>query len=464
MNGGPELKRRQSRDSSDERRAGAKLLWLLIGASAGVLLLAAIARGLPQRALRVVAGEPDRGGQVGAWGPLHIRFSEPLASALPSNAVRIEGQPSPSVEVDGSSIVVRPAVALPAGEGHSLELSPDLLGADGSRLGAEVSWSFTVRDAAIAFLRREGGAWRLYRTAGEGPRLLSGEREVTSYSPAPDGSGVVFSGRNREGGSDLWWVDRNGENLRQLLECGPDRCLEPAWAPDEERIAFVRRPSGVEVSQEPRIWTLPLDGGEPAPLYQDPARRGTAPTWSPDGLRLAYYDPSVQGVRVLDLDTVTEDVLPTGTGVSGAWSPDGGSLLLPVMEFEGETPLTALYKLDLSREQVTPVLRRGSGWRQVAVPAWSPEGDWIALAALREGSGPVPLMWRMRPDGSQAQTVGALAGYAFGGPDWDPWGERLLFQRLRTGEPDAEPDLMVWSRQDGTDVRLTGAASGSWLP
>ena len=419
------------------------------------------ARGVRQT---LVGGQPERGGQVGALGPLRIRFSEPLASAVPSGAVRFDGQPSPDIEIDGNWLVVRPVNPLATGRDHTLELGPDLLAADGSRLGTRVSWSFTVRNAAIAFLRREGGAWRLYRSTAEAPLLLSGDRDITSYAPAPDGNGLVFSARNREGGSSLWWVDRAGENRRQLLECGTERCLEPTWAPNGERIAFVRRADGGNGSQGPRIWTLSLEKGEPAPLYQDPGRHGTAPAWSPDGLHLAYYDPTVQGVRVLDLDTVTEDVLPTGTGVSGSWSPDGGSLLFPVMEFEGETPLTALYELDVSSEQVTPILRRGAGWRQVAVPAWSPQGDWIALAALREGSGPLPVMWRMRADGSEAETVAAQAGFTFGGPDWDPWGERLLFQRLRSGEPDAEPDLLVWSRQEGLEVRLTGAASGSWLP
>lgn len=457
------MQRHQYQDRR-EKVGAAKLLWLLFGALVGVLMLALIDRGLPQRGLRVVGGEPDRGGQVGAWGPLRIRFGEPLASAVPSSAVQIEGQPIPNVEVDGSWLVVRPASPIAAGSEHTLELGPGLLAADGGSLDTRLSWSFTVREAAIAFLRQDGGLWRLYRTAAEGPLLLSGDHDITSYAPAPDGSGLVFSARNREGGSGLWWIDRDGEKLRQLLECGPDRCFDPAWAPAGDRIAFVRRSAGGEVSQGPRIWTLAVEGGEPAPLYQDRERRGSEPAWSPDGLHLAYYDPTVQGVRVLDLDTVSEEVLPTGTGVSGSWSPDGGSLLFPVMEFEGETSLTALYKLDLSSEQITAILRRGRGWRQVAVPAWSPDGDWIAVAALREGAGPVPMMWRMRPDGSQAQSLGEQAGFTFGGPDWDPWGERLLFQRLRLGDPDAEPDLIVWSQGSGTELRLSGAASGSWLP
>lgn len=437
--------------------------WLLAGLLLGLALAWLLVLGLPRPGLRVVAGEPARAGLVGAHGPLRLRFSQPLAAAVPDRAVMVDSRTPGSLDVDGEWLEIRPAQALAAGEEHRIQLGPELLAANGDILGQAVSWPFEVRPAQIVFLQPAVEAWRLQRTTADEALLLSGERQVSGFSVAPDGETLVYSASNRRGGADLWWVDRDGAEERMLLDCGADRCLDPDWAPAGDRIAFTRR-SDTSSADGPRLWTIGVDDGDAAPLYQDEARLGLDPVWSPDGLRLAYYDPSVQGVRILDLDSVSEQVLPTASGVSGAWSPDGSIFLFPVTEFEGELPLSALYRLDLQADEVAPLLRRDQGWRQVGVPAWSPNGDWLALTAQRSGAGPTQVMWRLRADGTGATALADRAGFSYGGPDWDPWGEQLLFQRLPLGGSAPSPDLMIWSEAGGVELRLNNAGLARWVP
>jgi Tol biopolymer transport system component len=105
---------------------------------------------------------------------------------------------------------------------------------------------------------------------------------------SPDGSRVVFARTdvNRESGkpgTQLWIVDGDGGNLRQLTRTGTGNS-SPAWAPDGRSLAFVTKRDG---DKPFGIALLAFDGSEPRILVRHTAAPASL-AFSPDGRTLAY--------------------------------------------------------------------------------------------------------------------------------------------------------------------------------
>jgi len=101
----------------------------------------------------------------------------------------------------------------------------------------------------------------------------------------------------------------------------------PDWSPDGTRVAFTDYRNEYQ-----DIWVIPVFGGPPAKLTNDPAR-DYLPAWSPDGSRIAFQ------------------------------SDRGGSYDIWLMSSAGESPTQLTYDL---------------GARS---PSWSPDGSRIAFSA-----------------------------------------------------------------------------------
>lgn len=86
-----------------------------------------------------------------------------------------------------------------------------------------------------------GDSWTLYVSDPDGDdrrRLDTGELDATDASFAPDGRWVVFSGGGEEL-ADLWAVEVDGAGLVQLTS-DPGYEGAPSWSPDGSRVAFER--------------------------------------------------------------------------------------------------------------------------------------------------------------------------------------------------------------------------------
>ena len=167
------------------------------------------------------------------------------------------------------------------------------------------------------------------------------------------------------------------------------------------------------------------------------ARAGTAPTWSPDGRRLAYVAPAELGptdLYVADADGSHRAPLTRTEAAdesSPDWSPDGRSL---VVERDGTL---VVVRADGASERVLTPGRE---------PAWSKSGK-IAFVSDRTGSEELYVI-DSTGRGLRRLTTSPAAESA---PSWSPDGRRLAF----VSNHGTAVDLYVLDVAVGSATQLT---------
>ena len=94
--------------------------------------------------------------------------------------------------------------------------------------------------------------------------------------------------------------------------------IAPAVSPDGTEVAFAATFPGEAVTSDTRLYVANIDGSAIRCLG-----RGTLPSWSPEGRRIAFssYSPN-RGVWITRVD-LDDRMLVDETGWGGCWSPDG---------------------------------------------------------------------------------------------------------------------------------------------
>lgn len=144
----------------------------------------------------------------------------------------------------------------------------------------------------------------------------------------------------------------------------------PAFSPDGKQIAFVSNKDG-----SPRIYVMDV----PAPgtslkkinaqLVTKHAKESSAPSWSPDGTKLAYC-AQVNGVRqiwIYDFNTKEERQLTKGPGnkENPSWAPNSLNLVYN----STDTGSYDLYLINLNQPHATKIT---SGPGEKRFPSWEP--------------------------------------------------------------------------------------------
>lgn len=100
---------------------------------------------------------------------------------------------------------------------------------------------------------------------------------------SPDGSEIVYASTLAEsGGLDLWIVDFETQELIRVTQLVGGE-FRPAWSPDGTRIAFYRTHGG-----DSEIWVLERNALETRQLTTTEEPSESPLSWSPDGTRIAF--------------------------------------------------------------------------------------------------------------------------------------------------------------------------------
>jgi Tol biopolymer transport system component len=192
---------------------------------------------------------------------------------------------------------------------------------------------------------------------------------------SPDGMWVAFT-TNRDGNTEIYVVDTNGFNPRNLTN-NPTSDSAPAWSPDGTRIAFVSDRDG-----NPEIYTMSAADGSGAARLTSNTFADTNPVWARDG-KLAYVSAQGDFSDLWIIDTTGPRALTTDEKInSPVWSPDSTRIA-----YVAESPVNS------GREEVFSIRADGTDRIQYTVNGskvrgitWSPGGVWLAYADDSSGN------------------------------------------------------------------------------
>jgi serine/threonine protein kinase/WD40 repeat protein len=310
--------------------------------------------------------------------------------------------------------------------------------------GSHRSPSLSPDGRMVAYIDEAGGAAQVfvkYLDEGEPLQITSGPDAAARPRWSPRGDLILFERR----GQGLWVVAPLGGAPRRVVADGS--C--PAWFPDGDRIVFDR---GEE------LWTARLDGSEakrvagvPVNYFSFMIRR--CAVVSPDGNRLAYYQPDRGPYGDFWLVAAAGGVpsrLTSDSAMGGglAFMPDGRSVVFSSARRGSIT----LWSVGAAGGEPTP-LTTGTG--EDDEPDVARDGSRIAYSNSRTSRTLVlfdPKRGARRPLLERRSHLD--------GPSFSPGGERVAF--FSSVESDGLEKLFVVGT-DGQGLRQLAGAPGEGL-
>ncbi len=289
-----------------------------------------------------------------------------------------------------------------------------------------------------------GGCTSEHRTTQK-PNNLTTQYRDASPRWSPDGKKIAFLRIFGDRLTQLWVAESDLRNPRSVSPIDSVRWARPpitgraapvapdapSWSPDGRRIAVSRGEripfEGKRTIGGTALWAYEADSGTVEPIAVHPAgyvgdlQFYRAPAWSPDGKRIAYMAEGVFGYASLVIHTV------------GVTRPEEQSPYVDMLD--------------------------DNGW-----PAWSPDGRWLAfrhslfqsesalpvetVRFIAPGTGRSRTVHIKSPKPAELRRVSHLA--------WSPQGGRLVARQYAYGKPDSASPIVVDSER-GKVVRSSAA-------
>lgn len=335
------------------------------------------------------------------------------------------------------------------------DVSPPASSDEGDARAGLVAW--VADDDGYAIMVSDGTTVSTVVPAVEG---------VNNHDPviSPDGTRIAFSSndfRDEDGASHLWLVNVDGTGLTRVAPNDTAPAESPSWSPDGENLVFDRWTATANTD----IWRQHLPSGSRTRLTST-VNADSDPTWSNDGLRIAFTAfgryTDAQGNAITEILSV-----PAGGGdtrretypiwprpsTEAVWTgPDSGpgaGLAFTSSTGSGNT-LGVYGRIDA--QTVVEISDRDDYTE--GHPFWSAELGKVGYTADRPLD--TSLLYTIRTDGVDQQPFSDRWDDRESDPVYSPDGTKLAFSRA-SGET---ADIVIADLTTGTETLLPGARPG----
>ena len=246
-------------------------------------------------------------------------------------------------------------------------------------------------------------------------------------------NGRIAFASSRDGNSEIYIMDSDGTN-EERLTTNSVADLAPSWSPNGTKIAFAR----ADV-----IYVMEANGTNVKKITQSNLV-SSDPEWSPDGSRIVFSaktDGADRDIYVINpADGIANDITKGSAtdDFEPAWSPDGKTIV-----FTSATNATSssIFTMDENGEDRSLLVGNGSS-RQ---PDWSPDGEKIVFSGNLTRNFDI---YTINSDGTNMTKLTAGSS-SKSYPSWSADGKKIVF----SGNLGTRNEQVHIMDSDGSDVQ-----------
>lgn len=226
------------------------------------------------------------------------------------------------------------------------------------------AWSPDGRELAyVSFESRKAVVYVQEVASGRRRTVASFRGSNSAPAWSPDGRQLALT-LSRDGGSQLYLMNRNGEDVRRITNSGGAIDTEAAWSPDGRQIYFVSDRGG-----GPQVYRMSAAGGNPERVTFN-GSYNISPALSPDGRSMAYVtrDSGAFRLQVMDLASGTvRAVSDTKDDESPGFAPNSRLIIYATRDGGRDVLMTTTLDGRIKARLVSTLA-------DVREPVWGPYG------------------------------------------------------------------------------------------